>query len=299
MKIGFIGLGKMGGHMVGRLIRDGHEIIAYDKNKDALNEAEKSGAVTANSSEEILKMLDEHIVWLMIPSDFVDDELASLSAAIDQNGIIIDGGNSDYRLTQKRAETCKSNNIQLVDVGTSGGILGVDHGYSLMVGGEKQAVSKLTSLFDSLAPPQGWRHLGPTGTGHYVKMVHNAIEYGIMESYAEGYRMLKDGPVEDIDLAHVSEAWQHGSIISSLLLNLILEIMHENKELGGVSGYVKESGEARWAIETARANGLELPAIKAALDVRIKSQSGETNYATKLLAAMRNKFGGHAVNKED
>jgi len=212
--------------------------------------------------------------------------------------IVIDGGNSDFRLTQKRGQLSKEKSVHFVDVGTSGGILGLKNGYSMMAGGEQEAIDTISPILDTLAPPNGWHHFGETGSGHYVKMVHNAIEYGIMESYAEGYRMLHDGPVQKIDLAAAARVWQQGSIIESLLNSLNAEILSEDPELSGVDGFVKESGEARWTLEAAKDNNIDLPAIQTAFNVRLESQKGNINYATKMLAAMRNKFGGHAINKE-
>jgi 6-phosphogluconate dehydrogenase len=234
----------------------------------------------------------------MIPAQVVDQQLRELLPHLPKGSVIIDGGNSDYRLTLKRSQQAQAAGVTLVDVGTSGGVLGGDRGYCMMVGGEDAAVAQLTPLFEALAEPQGWQHVGPSGAGHYVKMVHNAIEYGLMESYAEGYHMLKEGPFDGLDLARIGGLWQHGSIIDSLLNDLIQEALTENPTLEGIEGSVAESGEARWTLEEAAQHHISLPAIQAALDVRLQSQKGQTNFATKLLAAMRNKFGGHALNKK-
>lgn len=298
MKIGFIGLGKMGSNMTERLLNDGHEVAAYDPNSDAVKRATAKGAEGVHSREEVVARLDDVIVWLMIPADYVDDEVDALLEIVPAGAIIIDGGNSDFRLSQSRAKRAADKDVAFVDVGTSGGILGLKQGYSMMVGGVKDAVDKLAPIFNTLAPKDGWGHFGDPGSGHYVKMVHNAIEYGLMESYAEGYRLLKEGPYTDIDLAKAGSVWQHGSIIQSLLNQLSAEALAENPELKGIDGYVKESGETRWALEVAKEEDIPMRSISSAFDVRLKSQHGETNFATKLLAAMRNKFGGHSINKD-
>ena len=298
MNIGFIGLGKMGGNMTKRLAADGHEVVAYDPNEAARAGVIDTGIRTVESRELLVSSLEQQLVWLMIPSQFVDQELDALLNIVSAGAIIIDGGNSDFRLTKQRAERAATRGVKFVDVGTSGGILGLEHGYSMMVGGDKEAVETLSPILTSLAPPNGWHYFGESGSGHYVKMVHNAIEYGLMESYAEGYRLLKEGPYKGLDLAAAGRVWQQGSIIQSLLNGLTTEALLENPQLDGIDGYVHESGEARWALGVAEALKLETPSILAAFDVRIRSQTGEVNFATKLLAAMRNKFGGHTLNND-
>jgi 6-phosphogluconate dehydrogenase len=298
MKIGFIGLGKMGGSMTKRLVSHGHEVVAYDPNEEARSAAEKSGVHAVSSRGKLLDELKEELLWLMIPSQFVDEELDELLKEVGEGAIIIDGGNSDFRLSQKRAERCKKNGVIFIDVGTSGGILGLEQGYSMMIGGDEASIKRLSPIFDALAPKDGWAWFGDNGSGHYVKMVHNAIEYGLMEAYAEGYRLLKEGSYKDIDLAKAGEVWQHGSIIQSLLNELSASALLENPTLNGIGGFVHESGEARWALEVAKEHQIDMPAIESAFAVRIASQNGETHFATKLLAAMRNKFGGHAINKD-
>lgn len=297
MKIGFIGLGKMGGNMVARLQAAGHETVVLDKSEEAVEQAVNLGAVAASSREDMFEKLPEQkIVWMMIPSQFVDDELTELLAVTPNDTIIVDGGNSNFRLTQQRAKQASEKGVHLVDVGTSGGILGRENGYAMMVGGDKSAVEQLTPIFDALAPTNGWNHFGETGSGHYVKMIHNGIEYGMMQSFAEGYHLLKEGPIPDIDLSAVGKVWQNGSIVDSLLNTLTTEALEENPELEGIDGYVTESGEARWTLETAREANIPTPSIQVSMDVRLASQKGEISFATKLLAAMRNKFGGHAIN---
>lgn len=297
MKIGFIGLGKMGGNMIKRLVSAGHEVVAHDINQAASEEAKASGAALALDRQNLVDQLETAVVWLMIPSQFVDVEIDELLKIMPAGSVIIDGGNSDFRLSRQRYERCKTKDISFVDVGTSGGILGLENGYSIMVGGEKSVVDGLATIFAALAPPNGWDYFGESGSGHYVKMVHNAIEYGLMESYAEGYRMLRDGPFEHIDLAAAGKVWSKGSIISSLLNELITEALEENPTLSGIDGTVAESGETRWTLEVAEDLDIKLPVIKQAMQVRLDTQKGEINFSTKLLSAMRNKFGGHSLNQ--
>lgn len=299
MKIGFIGLGKMGSNMTKRLMADGHEVVAYDPNEDARAAIASTGIRTVESRELLVASHEQQIIWLMIPSQFVDEELNALLKIVSKEAIIIDGGNSDFRLSKQRAVRAAEYGVKFIDVGTSGGILGLEHGYSMMVGGDEESVKTVSPLLTSLAPPNGWHHFGESGSGHYVKMVHNAIEYGLMESYAEGYRLLREGPYEGLDLAAAGKVWQQGSIIQSLLNGLTSEVLSENPKLDGVDGYVHESGEARWALDLANELKIETPSISAAFDVRLRSQKGEVNFATKLLAAMRNKFGGHIINKDN
>lgn len=303
MKLGFVGLGKMGGYMAERLLKAGHELVALDPDERALERAASLGATVAGDRADLVAQLCEKTegdgpiaVWLMIPASIVDAEVDAFLELLPKGSILVDGGNSDFRRTRTRAARCASQGVRFVDVGTSGGILAREKGYALMVGGDAAAVKVLSPAFDSLAPADGWRHFGESGNGHYVKMVHNAIEYGMMEAYAEGYRMLKDGPARGIDLAAAGSVWQRGSIVESLLNGLAAESLAENPELAGIDGYVTESGETRWALEAAREAGVEMPSIAASFDVRLRSQRGETNFATKLLASMRNKFGGHALN---
>ncbi|HVO86227.1 MAG TPA: NADP-dependent phosphogluconate dehydrogenase [Candidatus Binatia bacterium] len=298
MIIGFSGLGKMGGQMVARLLAGGHEVYVVNRSPEPVDKMVALGAKRGDSLENLTKLLKPVIIWLMVPADVVDEQFNTILKTAPMSSIIIDGGNSNFRDTQRRAETAKSRGIFFVDVGTSGGILGEKNGFSMMVGGDKQAVQLITPVIDSLAAPYGWHHFGPAGSGHYVKMVHNAIEYGMMESYAEGYRMLREGPYTELDLAAAGRIWQHGSIIDSLLNQLTMEAIEENPSLEGIDGVVAESGEARWTLELARELNIPMPSIQASFDVRLQSQQGQVNFATKLLAAMRNKFGGHNLNPD-
>jgi 6-phosphogluconate dehydrogenase len=299
MKIGFIGLGKMGGHMVARLVEGGHEVVVTGRNPQRVAAAVNSGATSVDGYKELVTSLgDNPVVWLMIPADAVEDEMSKVIDLMKHGGTIVDGGNSDYRQTMRRAGLAQERGVELVDAGTSGGILGAEAGYCIMVGGDQKTVDVLTPVFETLAQPSGWGYFGPTGAGHYVKMVHNAIEYGVMESYAEGYRLLKDGKdFKSLDLAKLAGVWQHGSVVASLLNQLAGQALRANPNLDGIDGYVAESGEARWTLETAKDQGIPMPAIDDAFQVRIQSQQGQVSFGTKLLAAMRNLFGGHAVNK--
>jgi 6-phosphogluconate dehydrogenase len=235
----------------------------------------------------------------MLPADIVDAQVDEWLELLPANSIIIDGGNSNFRLTQKLNEAVKAKGCRLIDVGTSGGIWGYQNGFSMMVGGDDRAAFEaIEPALQTLAAPEGaYHYFGPSGSGHFVKMTHNAIEYGMMESLAEGYRVLKEGPYEGLDLAAAGEVWQHHSVITSWLNELSRDALRENPELDGVDGFVAENGEARWTLEVARERGIDTPSIQAAFDVRLNSQQGQINFATKLLAAMRNKFGGHNLNQ--
>jgi 6-phosphogluconate dehydrogenase len=296
MKLGFMGLGRMGLPMVERLIAAGHEVVVFDPQTKAVEQAVDAGATAAHDLAALVNDLDPMIVWLMIPAGLVEQQLIELYPLLKPGSIVIDGGNSDFRDTLQHGKAAEVHQITLIDVGTSGGVLGGKQGYAMMVGGPDSEVTQLAPVFNALAPKDGWQHVGPASAGHYVKMVHNAIEYGVMESYAEGYHLLKEGPLPGLDLAKIGNLWQHGSIISSLLNGLTVEALAENPELTGIEGVVAESGETRWTLEVAKEKGIGLPVTQAAMEVRLKSQQGEVSFATKLLAAMRNKFGGHPLN---
>lgn len=300
MKIGFIGLGRMGSQMVARLLNQSHQVVAFDVEPDAVRRIVRLGAQPAQSREEMIKLLgDNPVVWLMIPARYVDAEMSELWKLLPKGAIIVDGGNSDYRQTLQRYSRCLEKGIELVDVGTSGGVLGLHNGFSMMVGGAPQAVRRVEPIIKSLAQTQGYRHFGPTGTGHYVKMVHNAIEYGMMESYAEGYRLLREGPMKDIDLAAVADVWQRGSIIASTLNGLSAQVLRKHPDLDQTDGVVFETGETGWALETAKEAGVPMPAIETAVEVRKASENGDVTYATRLMAAMRNAFGGHPLKRDN
>lgn len=303
MRLALAGLGKMGAQIARKLAEDGHEVIAYDVSKgasDALAALEVKGIDVVTSREAVVEAFGgkQFVLWLMIPSDFVTQEIDNWSKLMPKGSTIIDGGNSDYRLTRERAKQIEEAGLHMLDSGTSGGVWGYENGFSLMIGGNQAAYKAVEPIFKTLSLPRGaYQYFGEAGTGHFVKMTHNAIEYGMMQSLAEGYRLLKEGPFEDIDLGAAAEVWQHGSVIVSWLNELSRDALKENPTLEGIDGYVAESGEARWALETATELGIPLPSIQSSFDVRLASQKGDVNFATKMLAAMRNKFGGHDINK--
>ncbi|MCE9548916.1 NADP-dependent phosphogluconate dehydrogenase [Candidatus Nomurabacteria bacterium] len=300
MKIAVIGLGKMGWQIAKKLHEDNFTVIAHNISRGPVDEAKSLNMVPAYTKEEVLAAFgsDKPVVWLMLPSDVMEAELDVWLKLLPKGSIIIDGGNSDFRLTKKRAEKVASFGSVFMDVGTSGGVWGYKNGFSMMAGGDEASFKVIEPVLKTLAKPEGaYHHFGESGAGHFVKMTHNAIEYGMMESLAEGYRLLKEGPYKNIDLVSAGDVWQHHSVITSWLNELTRDALKENRELDGIDGFVAESGEARWALETAKDFKIETPAMQAAFDVRLASQKGEVNFATKLLAAMRNAFGGHKINK--
>ena len=299
MKIAISGLGRMGGQIAKKLIEGGHEVIAHNRSREAIDIATAYGAIPAYEKSDVIATFGDQpvVLWIMIPADVIDTELDDWLTILPAGSIIIDGGNSDYRGDKARAERVTAHRSTLLDIGTSGGVWGHTNGFSMMVGGDQSAYDTLQPALDTLAAPRGGhRYFGTNGTGHYVKMVHNAIEYGMMQSLAEGYRMLKEGPYDTIDLAAAGDVWQQSSVVTSWLNDLTRQALHENPSLDSISGVVAESGEARWTLETAKEYGVPMPAIQASFDVRLASRQGEVNFATKLLAAMRNKFGGHDID---
>jgi 6-phosphogluconate dehydrogenase len=298
MRIGFSGLGRMGANMTARLLEKGHEVVVLNRSPEPVAEAVKLGAIASTGYADLVSKMDPVVVWLMLPESIIDEHFNQVLPLMPKGSVLIDGGNSNFNNAIRRSAIAEKSGVYFIDVGTSGGILGRTKGYAMMVGGDTKAVEIIRPVLDSLAPPDGWSHFGATGSGHFVKMVHNAIEYGMMESYAEGYRLLKEGPFKEIDLAKAGQVWQHGSIVESLLNELARQALAENPELTGIEGVVAESGEARWALETAKELNIDMPSIQASFDVRLASQKGQINFATKLLAAIRNKFGGHVLNPD-
>lgn len=300
MKIAVVGLGKMGAQIARKLHESGYEVVAHNRSSSSVDEMKTLGMIPAYTKEEVVEAFNNEpvIIWLMIPSDAVDQELDAWLKLVPKKSILIDGGNSDFRLTKKREEMVSENGSILMDVGTSGGVWGYKNGFSMMAGGDKEVFKIIEPILQTLAKPEGaYHHFGSSGAGHFVKMTHNAIEYGMMESLAEGYRILKEGPYKNLDLASAGDVWQHHSVITSWLNELSRDALKENPELTGIEGFVAESGEARWALEVVKSLNIETPAMQAAFDVRLESQKGKVNFATKLLAAMRNAFGGHKINK--
>lgn len=299
MKIAVSGLGRMGGQIAKMLHDDGHEVVAHNRSADKVDEAKAYGATPAYTDQEVIDAFDGQpvVLWLMLPADVIDGKIKEWAAILPKGSVVIDGGNSDYRGDAVRAEVVRAAGSELLDIGTSGGVWGLTNGFSMMVGGDEAGYETLRPVLDTLAKPRGGhRHFGPNGAGHFVKMVHNAIEYGMMQSLAEGYRVLKEGPYKDLDLAKAGDVWQESSVITSFLNDLTRQALHENPEMNDIAGVVAESGEARWTLETAKELGIPMPSIQASFDVRLASQQGEVNFATKLLAAMRNKFGGHNID---
>jgi 6-phosphogluconate dehydrogenase len=299
MKIAVVGLGKMGAQIARKLHESGYTVIAHNRSNGSVDEMKALGMMPAYTKEEVISLFNNErvIIWLMIPADSVDQELAEWLKLVPQKSILIDGGNSDFRLTQKRAELVSKSGSILMDVGTSGGIWGYKNGFSMMAGGDEKTFKIIEPILKTLSMPEGaYHHFGENGAGHFVKMTHNAIEYGMMESLAEGYRLLKEGPYKNLDLFSAGDVWQHHSVVTSWLNELTRDALKENPELVGIEGSVAESGEARFALEAAKSLNIEMPAIRVAFDVRLESQKGKINFATKLLAAMRNAFGGHPIS---
>lgn len=299
MKIIIDGLGRMGGQIAEKLLEGGHEVVAHNRSPEPIEALAAKGAIPAYTKEDAVAAFggEPVLVWIMIPASVIDTALDEWTALAPEGSNIIDGGNSDYRGDGARAGRVNAKGCNLLDIGTSGGVHGMKRGFCMMVGGNRSIYEYVSPLLDTLSAPTGAHsHFGPNGAGHYVKMVHNAIEYGMMQSLAEGYRMLKEGPIPGIDLARAGEVWQHSSVITSWLNELSAKALAESPELDNIDGVVAESGEARWTLETAKDLGIPLPAIQASFDVRLASQQGDVNFATKLLAAQRNKFGGHDIN---
>lgn len=298
MKIGFIGLGKMGGKMVERLLNSGHEVVVYNLTQKEVDEATSKGAIPANGLADLVSKLGERkLIWLMVPAGKpVDENIAELLTLLKPNDIIVDGGNSYWRETVKRDETIKEKGIHYLDCGTSGGVWGLQNGYCLMYGGDKEACDYAEPIFKSLAPENGYMRCGESGAGHMVKMVHNGIEYGMMQAYAEGFEIMKNSPY-NVDLEKVSRVWMEGSVVRSWLLELIGNALEGNENLDGIKDYVADSGEGRWTVQTAMDFDVPAHVITASLFTRFESRQ-ESSYAMKLLAAMRNQFGGHEIKKD-
>jgi 6-phosphogluconate dehydrogenase len=298
MEMGMVGLGKMGANMSSRLLKAGHKMFVFDRNPGKIHKLEESGAAGVESLEGFVQAMQApRVVWIMVPAgEPTQATINRLSEVLEAGDLIVDGGNSNYRDTLDRAITLKEKGLLLVDVGTSGGIWGLAEGYSMMVGGETEAIDRLRPVLETLAPAadQGWGHVGPSGSGHYVKMVHNGIEYGLMQAYAEGFEILKAKEEFDLDLHQIAQIWRFGSVVRSWLLDLTAEALGEDQDLEGIKGWVADSGEGRWTIADAIDLDVPAPVITLSLLMRFVSRQ-EESYAAKLLAAMRNKFGGHAV----
>ena len=298
MKLAMIGLVKMGANMTKRLLLDGHQVVVYDINPAPIQEAEKAGAIAAYSLEEIVAKLDPpRVIWIMVPDGPpIESNLQALTDLLDEGDIVIDGGNSNYKNTLRRSEVLWQKGIYLVDVGTSGGIWGLTEGYSMMVGGNDGAVETILPILETLAPSPdtGWGHVGPSGSGHFVKMVHNGIEYGLMQAYAEGFEIMQAKHEFDLDLQQIAEIWRFGSVIRSWLLDLTVIALSEDQTLSAIEPYVPDSGEGRWTVFEAIDLDIPAPVITLALQMRLVSRQ-ENRFGARMLAALRHQFGGHAV----
>jgi len=302
MELAMIGLGKMGLNMATRLVLGGHRVIGFARSAETVKEAVKLGAEGGTSLENVVsKLAAPRIIWLMIPAGKpTTDTIDTLSNMLSSGDIVIDGGNSNYKDTIKHADMLEAKGIEFVDSGTSGGIWGLKEGYSLMIGGKSAVVKKLSPIFETLAPAadKGWGHVGPHGAGHYVKMIHNGIEYGMMQAFAEGFSILKSKKEFGLDLAQVSKIWQHGSVVRSWLLDLAALALEEDPKLADIKPWVADSGEGRWTVFESIDLDVPAPVITLALQMRFASRD-EENYTARMLAALRNQFGGHAVKKDE
>lgn len=300
MEIGMIGLGRMGGNMTQRLLNGGHQVVVYDRSDEAVQQAANKGAVAAASLEEMIgKLSTPRAIWVMVPAgDATETTLNELADHLSPGDILIDGGNSNYKDSVRRGAAFGARNLEFVDVGTSGGVWGLKEGYSLMIGGNLAAIQHLTPIFQTLAPSseQGWGHVGPIGSGHFTKMIHNGIEYAMMQAYAEGFEILRAKEDFNLDLHQIAEIWRHGSVVRSWLLDLTANALAENPSLEGIKGWVADSGEGRWTVFEAIDQDIPAPTITLALMMRFISRQDDS-FGAKLLAAMRNQFGGHAVKR--
>ena len=300
MELGMIGLGRMGGNMVQRLLRGGHRIVACDRSSEAVAASATQGAVGASSPEDMVaRLAPPRAVWVMVPSGQpTEDTIDSLIPLLAAGDAILEGGNSNYKDSMRRAEKLAGHGIDFLDVGTSGGIWGLAEGYCLMVGGKKEMFQRLEPIFQTLAPGEdkGYSYVGPSGAGHFVKMVHNGIEYGLMQSYAEGFELMAAKEEFGLDLARIAEIWRYGSVVRSWLLDLAAAALQEDPKLESLEAYVEDSGEGRWTVQESVDLGVPTPVISLSLQARFRSRQ-EQPYGAKLLAALRNQFGGHAVKK--
>jgi 6-phosphogluconate dehydrogenase len=296
MQLAMIGLGRMGGNMTERLIQGGHTVVAFDRTAAAVDAAVRDGATAAHSLDEVLAALTApRIVWIMVPAGKpVDDTIAELRRGMTRGDVIIDGGNSNFHDSMRRAKALAQDGIEFIDAGTSGGVWGLKNGYCLMVGGSPDAVSLCTPIFTTLAPPNGFAHVGPPGAGHYVKMVHNGVEYGMLQAYAEGYEILHASSEFTLDLRQIAAVWNQGSVVRSWLNELAEQAFARDGNLDALKGYVDDSGEGRWTVQEAIDLDVPAPVITLSLLMRLRSRQPDS-FGAKVIAALRNEFGGHAV----
>jgi 6-phosphogluconate dehydrogenase len=302
MKLGIIGLGRMGTGIAERLLEGGHEVVAWNRHADKVQPLVDKGATRAETIADFKNLPAPRVVWAMVPAGEATEEVIfgenGLASTLEPGDIIIDGGNSHYTDSVAHSKRLLADhNIHLIDIGTSGGLSGRENGYCLMVGGDTGSYEHIKPALESIDQSGGLGHFGPAGAGHYVKMVHNAIEYGMMQSMAEGFDLLMHCEYADLDLHQVADVWQHGSIVESFLIGLCRNVFATNPHLDGIEGYVAENGEARWTVEAAKAHHVTLPSVELALKVRADSQTGTVTDTTRILAALRQEFGGHSIEK--
>jgi 6-phosphogluconate dehydrogenase len=296
MQLAMIGLGRMGGNMTERLLRGGHQVVVYDRSSEAISASAKLGATPSTGLEDLVaKLAAPRVVWIMVPAGQpVDDTIASLQPLLSRGDVIIDGGNSNYRDTVRRGRSLDAHELALVDSGTSGGIWGLENGYCLMVGGPASAVAQCEPIFRTLAPENGYAHVGPTGAGHYVKMIHNGIEYGMLQAYAEGYELLHASKTFSLDLHQIAAVWNRGSVVRSWMNELAERAFAGDPSLAGLRGYVEDSGEGRWTVQEGIDLAVPTPVIALSLMARFSSRQDES-FGAKVIAALRREFGGHSV----
>jgi 6-phosphogluconate dehydrogenase len=302
MEIGMIGLGRMGGNMVQRLLNGGHRVVTYDRSSEAVTASQSQGAVGASSIEELVNNLTApKAVWVMLPiGQPTEDTINSLIPLLSAGDTVLDGGNANYKDSMRRAEKLAEHGVDFMDVGTSGGIWGLVEGYALMIGGKKEVFQRLEPIFQTLAPSkdQGLSHVGPAGSGHFVKMVHNGVEYGMMQAYAEGFEIMEAKKEFDLDLGQIAEGWRYGSVVRSWLLDLAAAALVEDPKLESLEAYVEDSGEGRWTVQESIDLAVPAPVITASVQARFRSRQ-EGPFGAKMLAALRNQFGGHAVRRTE
>jgi 6-phosphogluconate dehydrogenase len=298
MRLGMVGLGRMGGNMTIRLLRHGHEVIGYARSEESRERVARHGATAGSSLEDLVSGLQPpRTVWLMLPAGPpTESTIAQLGDLLEAGDLIVDGGNSLFRDSVRRAAEVSKKGLMFVDAGVSGGIWGLEKGYCLMLGGTPEAVRRLEPALSALAPDQGWAHVGPSGSGHFVKMVHNGIEYGLLQAYGEGFEILQ-ASVYDLDLHQIAEVWRRGSVVRSWLLELLAAALSKDPKLAGVKGYVEDSGEGRWTVLSAIDEEVPAPVTALSLFARFASRQ-EESFSAKVIAALRREFGGHAVHEE-